>query len=211
MPKPITRLKRQAKANVGLRNGDNRTIGDDEKNERSRNSKNATNETQAATTMRESPNQSRRGPSSSTYSSPARKTAIAMRCAQSMRRNILRSAVSMRTSTLDSAATAMPGITLMKKIQRQPSESVMRPPTVGPKVGANTETTPRMAGIIARSLPENNVNPTANTVGTIAPPVNPCSTRNAIIDSMFHANPHSTLDSVNSAADKENSQRVDIA
>ena len=41
--------------------------------------------------------------------------------------------------------------------------------------------------------------PTTNTDGTIAPPVNPCSTRNAIIDSMFHAKPHSTLDTVNSA------------
>ena len=53
--------------------------------------------------------------------------------------------------------------------------------------------------------------PTTNTDGTIAPPVKPCSTRNAIIDSMFQANPHSTLDTVNKPADSANNQRVDIA
>ena len=45
----------------------------------------------------------------------------------------------------------------------------------------------------------------------MAPPVKPCSTRKAIIDSMFQANPHSTLESVNSAADSEKSQPVESA
>jgi hypothetical protein len=60
-------------------------------------------------------------------------------------------------------------------------------------------------------LPVKSVKPTANTVGTIAPPVNPCSTRNRIIDSMFHANPHSTLESVKRPAESANSQRVESA
>ena len=49
-----------------------------------------------------------------------------------------------------SALTMIPGATLMKNSQRQPSASVIQPPTVGPSVGASTETMPRMAGTIAR-------------------------------------------------------------
>ncbi len=99
----------------------------------------------------------------------------------------------------------------MKKIQRQSITSVISPPTVGPSVGANTETMPRMAGINVRCLPVKSVNPTENTVGTIAPPVNPCSTRKTIIDSMFQAKPQRTLESVNRPADRVNSQRVERA
>ncbi len=78
-------------------------------------------------------------------------------------------------------------------------------------MGASTETIPRMAGIIVRCLPVNRVNPTANTVGTMAPPVKPCRTRKKIIDSMFQANPQNTLERVNSPADSANSHRVDNA
>ncbi len=105
----------------------------------------------------------------------------------------------------------MPGSTLMKNIQRQSILSVMKPPTVGPSVGASTETMPRMAGMRARCLPVKRVNPTAKTVGTMAPPVKPCRTRKTIIDSMFQANPQRTLERVKSAADRAKSQRVDRA
>jgi hypothetical protein len=117
----------------------------------------------------------------------------------------------MSTTRIVSSVTAIPGATLMKKIQRQPIVSVMIPPTVGPSVGASTETMPRIAGINARCLPSKIVKPTANTLGTIAPPTKPWMTRKAIIDSMFQARPQATLDSVNSAAEVANSQRVDIA
>ena len=70
---------------------------------------------------------------------------------------------------------------------------------------------PRMAGTIARCLPSNNTKPTANTVGTMAPPVKPCSARSTIIDSMFQAMPQPTLNKVKSAALVANSQRVEIA
>ena len=43
------------------------------------------------------------------------------------------------------------------KRQRHPSASVIHPPTVGPSVGASTDTMPRIAGIIARCLPLNSI------------------------------------------------------
>ncbi len=88
---------------------------------------------------------------------------------------------------------------------------MIQPPTVGPSVGASTDTMPRMAGISARSLPVNKVKPVANTVGTIAPPTKPCSARNTIIDSIFQASPHNALATVKSPADIANSQRVESA
>ena len=57
----------------------------------------------------------------------------------------------------------MPGTMLTKKIQRQPSASVSQPPIVGPSVGASIETTPRIAGIIARCGPSKKAKPVANT------------------------------------------------
>jgi len=70
-------------------------------------------------------------------------------------------------------AIAVPGMILTKKSQCQLDTSVIQPPTVGPNVGAKVDTMPRMAGIIARLLPENIEKPVANTVGTIAPPTKP--------------------------------------
>jgi hypothetical protein len=68
-----------------------------------------------------------------------------------------------------------------------------------------------MAGIIARCGPENIAKPVANTVGTMAPPVKPCSTRKAIIESMSQAMPHRADEIVNRPAEMANSQRVDSA
>ncbi len=70
---------------------------------------------------------------------------------------------------------------------------------------------PRIAGIIARCGPENRVKPVANTVGTIAPPTKPCSTRKAIIDWMSHDAPQSALETVKRPAERANSQRVESA
>ena len=49
-----------------------------------------------------------------------------------------------------------------------------------------------------------------NTVGIIEPPRKPCSARNTIMLSMFHAQPHSRLVTVKPTAEAQNSQRVDI-
>ena len=106
---------------------------------------------------------------------------------------------------------AAPGTTLTKNSQCQLETSVIHPPTVGPSVGARVETMPRMAGIIARLLPENIAKPVANTVGTIAPPTKPWMARKTIIDWMLHAMPHIRLDKVNNTAEPTNSQRVDSA
>ena len=51
----------------------------------------------------------------------------------------------------------------------------------------------------------------ANTVGTMAPPTNPCTIRNATMDWMSHDAPHRALETVNRAADRVKSQRVDSA
>lgn len=115
------------------------------------------------------------------------------------------------TRPIVSSVTATPETTLIKKIQRQSIVSVMMPPTVGPSVGASTETIPRIAGIRARCFPSKMVKPTANTLGTIAPPTKPWTARKAIIDSMFQARPQAMLASVNSPAEVAKSQRVDIA
>jgi hypothetical protein len=78
-------------------------------------------------------------------------------------------------------------------------------------VGASVDTMPRTAGIIARRLPVKSAKPVAKTVGTMAPPTNPCSARNTVIDWMSHAMPHNRLDRVKSTAESVNSQRVEIA
>ena len=81
MPKPITRLKMQAKAKVDFLNGESFTTGPFEFKERSRNRPNATSDTQATVRMVGSPNQSFLGPSSRMYSMPPRKTAMEIRWA----------------------------------------------------------------------------------------------------------------------------------
>ena len=107
--------------------------------------------------------------------------------------------------------TSSPGATLMKNSHRQPSASVIQPPMVGPSVGANVETTPSTAIAIARLEPSKNENTVANTTGIIAPPTNPCTARNRIIEGRSQARPQSRLESVNRPAEIANSQRVDSA
>jgi hypothetical protein len=105
-------LNAQAITKFGLSIGVNLTIGARDQMDRSANSKAATNDSQAAKVMRTSPNQSWRGPSSSTYSSAPRKKAIDNRCDQSILFSIEKSARSIRISVADSTVTAMPGTTL---------------------------------------------------------------------------------------------------
>ena len=49
-----------------------------------------------------------------------------------------------------------------------------------------------------------------NTVGIIEPPRKPCNPRNTIMLWMSQAHPHNKLVAVNSAAEMENSHRVDM-
>ncbi len=86
-----------------------------------------------------------------------------------------------------------------------------QPPTVGPSVGASTETMPRIAGISARCLPANIANPVAKTLGTMAPPTKPWTMRKATIDWMSQAMLQSALERVKRPADRANSQRVESA
>src|SRR5688572_14161163 len=99
-------------------------------------------DTQASSNTVSSPNQSLRGPSSSTYSSAPRKPAIDSSPTQSKLRNSDQSGSSKSISTKAATVTAIPGTTLMKNSQCQEKASVRYPPTVGPIVGAKVATKP---------------------------------------------------------------------
>src|SRR5258707_9123919 len=82
------------------------------------------------------------GPSSSTYSSEPRNPAIAIRPNQSNRSSSLKFGWSKSHSASTPTVMATPGTMLTKNNQCHDSASVMKPPTVGPMVGANVATRP---------------------------------------------------------------------
>jgi hypothetical protein len=63
---------------------------------------------------------------------------------------------------------------------------------------------------ITRCLLSKKAKAVVNTVGIIEPPRKPCRARNAIMLWIFHARPHNRLVRVKLAAEKANSQRVDM-
>ena len=81
-------------------------------------------DTHAISSTVSSPNQSLRGPSSSTYSSAPRKPAMESRPVQSKLRNSDQSGSSKSMRMSAAAVTAMPGTMLMKNSQCQDSASV---------------------------------------------------------------------------------------
>src|SRR6267378_6158769 len=82
------------------------------------------------------------GPSSSTYSSAPRKPAMKIRPHQSKRSSSARLGSSKSTSASTPMVMITPGTMLMKNSQCQDIASVMKPPTVGPTVGAKVATSP---------------------------------------------------------------------
>src|SRR5579863_8700069 len=82
------------------------------------------------------------GPSSSTYSSEPRNPAIAIKPNQSKRSSSSKFGSSKSTSASTPTVMPMPGTTLMKNSQCHDIASVMKPPTVGPMVGASVATRP---------------------------------------------------------------------
>src|SRR5258706_9989674 len=87
----------------------------------------------------------------------------------------------------------MRGMTLTKNSQRQFSQSVRCPPSVGPMVGASETIRPMIAPEVARLSGGKAVKAIANTVGIIAPPMKPCRPRVMIIVSIDDDMPVSTL------------------
>ena len=85
----------------------------------------------------------------------------------------------------------------MKNTQRHVQVSVIKPPSVGPKMGAAI--IPRLQKAIALpcSLPGNSSSSTACESGCSPPPVKPWITRKTISMGRFGASPQSRLDSVN--------------
>src|SRR3984893_6188993 len=88
------------------------------------------------------------GPSSSTYSSEPRNPAIAIRPNQSKRSSSSKFGESTSTSASTPMVMPMPGTMLIKNSQCQDIASVMKPPTVGPMVGARVATRPMIGPTI---------------------------------------------------------------
>src|SRR5438105_8809809 len=82
------------------------------------------------------------GPSSSTYSSAPRKPPMNSRPHQSKRSSSEKFGESKSTSASTPRVMMTPGTMLMKNSQCHDIASVMKPPTVGPMVGANVATSP---------------------------------------------------------------------
>ena len=81
----------------------------------------------------------------------------------------------------------------MKNSQRQFSQSVRWPPRLGPTVGARVTIMPVTTFAVTRRSGGKALKAVANTVGTMAPPTNPCRARQTIIMSMLVDIPASTL------------------
>src|SRR3982075_4119326 len=88
------------------------------------------------------------GPSSSTYSSEPKKPAMKSRPHQSNRSSSSKCGSSKSTKPRTPPVMAMPGTILMKNSQCHDSASVMKPPTVGPMVGASVATRPMIGPTI---------------------------------------------------------------
>src|SRR6266849_8487910 len=102
----------------------------------------------------------------------------------------------------------MPGKMLMKNSQCQDMASVMRPPTVGPMVGASVATRPMIGPTIWNFDRGKTVKADANTVGIMPAPRNHWIARQTIICSTDEANPQKKLAMVKPEADIANSNRV---
>src|ERR1700730_12664976 len=105
----------------------------------------------------------------------------------------------------------MPGTMLMKNSQCQDMASVMKPPTVGPMVGASVATRPMIGPTMCNFDRGKTVKADANTVGIMPAPRNPWIARQRIICSIDVANPHRKLAIVKPDAEIANSNRVPSA
>src|SRR5712672_85021 len=88
------------------------------------------------------------GPSSSTYSSEPRKPAMNSKPHQSKYSSSLKFGWSKSTSASTPMVMPMPGTILMKNSQCHDIQSVMKPPMVGPMVGASVATRPMIGPTI---------------------------------------------------------------
>ena len=121
---PSTKENSEPSAKLRLAKALRSTIGSRAMNMRTKNASAERPEIQAAASTVSSPNQSLRGPSSSTYSSAPRKPAMKTRPDQSKCRNSFRSGLSKSINAKVTSVTAMPGPILMKNSQCHDSASV---------------------------------------------------------------------------------------
>src|SRR5215470_14936808 len=121
---PSTNENSEPSAKLRSVNAPRSTIGSRAISARAKNAMAERPEIQAQASTVLSPNQSLRGPSSSTYSSAPRKPAMKIRPHQSKYSNSLKSGLSKSISENAMTVTTMPGAILMKNSQFQDSVSV---------------------------------------------------------------------------------------
>ena len=113
------------------------------------------------------------------------------------------------SATLSSEMTtaAMPSGTFTKKIHRQDSPDVSRPPSSGPMATARPVTAPQTPNATPRSRPRKaSASRASETANMIAPPT-PCSPRDSCSISVLAAKPQSTEAPVNTARPVRYSRR----
>ena len=102
---------------------------------------------------------------------------------------------------------ATPSGTIRKKVQRQLSWSLIRPPKVGPRIGPMTPPTPHIIMMKGCWLRWNEVSTMVWPIGKIGAPKAPCTTRSASSASSELTRPHSIEVVVNPTADSTISVR----
>src|SRR5262249_27499262 len=122
---------------------------------------------------------------------------------------------SARSIEIDQAttpATTIPAGTLIRNSQCHEYRSVIKPPTVGPSVGASIAITPAIIVARTRWRPSTNIrNTVENTSGIRNPPKNPWTTRAATSHQNALAAAHTALDAAKPRTHTAKAPRVDKA
>src|SRR5208282_6026176 len=141
---------------------------------------------------------------------PARKTASNASASRSTEPKARRSARSTSTAQATRSATTIPGGTLIRNNQCQEKRSVIKPPTLGPRVGASIANSPAQS--IARSRAGHwNIEKTAEKTFEIsAPPQKPCPTRAGTSDQKLVEPAQARLAAVKPHMQTKKAPRVDI-
>src|SRR6516162_9788854 len=205
---PKIKLNQHPAAKLRLRNADRSISGI-----RSRNERRITPPPQAAQRAASSSisalAQPCCGASLSSNCKLARKTASSGNATRSTEPKARRSGRSTSTAQATRTATTTPAGTLIKNSQCQEKRSVIKPPTLGPRVGASIASSP--AQRIARSRAGHwNIRKTAEkTSGIKAPPQKPCTTRAGTSDQKLVEAAQAMLAPVKPQMQAKKARRVD--
>src|SRR6516165_1242534 len=138
-----------------------------------------------------------------------RKTASSGRASRSTEAKQRQAGRSISTAHPTSSATAIPGGTLIRNNQCHEKRSVMKPPTAGPRVGANIANKPATRVAWVRAGHWNIKKIAEKTSGIRAPPQKPCSTRAEISDQKLSELAQARLAAVKPQMQARKAPRVD--